>query len=96
MAIIRKWQIWGEKGKFGQKWRVCEKLIKGLAKYSNDLTKRGILTNGDFKKITNLVRIYRFGKIKTGGMSIIVGFTKMTNFAKLANLDLLKVWHNFK
>ena len=35
-------------------------------------------------------------KIKTGGMSIIVGFTKMTNFAKLANLDLPKVWHNFK
>ena len=23
MAITRKWQILGEKGKFGQKWRVC-------------------------------------------------------------------------
>ena len=25
-------------------------------------------------------------------MSIIVGFTKMTNFAKLANLDSSKIW----
>ena len=44
----------GEKGKFGQKWRVCQKYIKGFAKYSNEITKRGILTNGDFTKMTNL------------------------------------------
>ena len=62
MAIIRKWQILGEKGKFRQKWRVCEKVIKASAKYSNKMTKRCILTNGDFTKITNLTRIYRFGK----------------------------------
>ena len=34
-------------------------------------------------------------KIKTGDMSKIVDFTKMTNFAKLANLDLPKVWQKF-
>ena len=53
----------GEKGKSRQKWRVCQKFIKGLAKYSNEITKRGILTNGDFTKMTNLEKIYlRFGK----------------------------------
>ena len=53
----------GEKGKFRQKWRVCQKFIKGLAKYSNEITKRGILTNGDFTKMTNVEKIYlRFGK----------------------------------
>ena len=58
MAIIRKWQILGEKGKFGQKWRVCQKFIKGLAKYSNEMTKRSILTNNDFTKMTNLEKTY--------------------------------------
>ena len=53
----------GEKGKFRQKWRVCQKFIKGLAKFSNEITKRDILTNGDFTKMTNLEKIYsRFGK----------------------------------
>ena len=53
----------GEKGKFRQKWQVCQKFNKGLAKYSNEITKRGILTNGDFTKMTNLEKIYlRFGK----------------------------------
>ena len=56
----------GEKGKYRQKWRVCQKFIKGLAKSSNEMTKRGILTNGDFTKTTNLAKIYlRFGKLKT-------------------------------
>ena len=44
----------GEKGKFRQKWPVCQKFIKGLTKYSNEITKRGILTNGDYKKMANL------------------------------------------
>ena len=53
----------GEKGKFRQKWRVCQKFIKGLAKYSSEITKRGILTNGDFTKMTNLEKkSLRFGK----------------------------------
>ena len=52
----------GDKGKFRQKWRVCQKVIEASAKYSNNMTKSGILTNGNFTKITNLVRIYRFGK----------------------------------
>ena len=52
----------GENDKFRQKWRVCQKFIKGLAKYSNEITKRGILANGDFTKMTNLEKIYlRFG-----------------------------------
>ena len=81
----------GEKGKFRQKWRVCQKFIKGLAKYSNEITKRGILTNGDLTKMTNLEKIYsRFEKKleqdDKRGMSIIVGFMKMTYFAKPANL----------
>ena len=29
-----------------------------MAKYSNKMTKRVILTKGDFTKITNLARIY--------------------------------------
>ena len=55
-----------KKANFGrkcpQKWRVCQKFIKGMAKYSNKMTKRGFLTNGDFTKITSLARIYRFSK----------------------------------
>ena len=38
----------GEKGKFRQKWQVCQKFIKALAKYSNEMTKRGMLVVGDF------------------------------------------------
>ena len=39
------------------------KFSNGLAKYSNEIIKRGILTNGDFTKMTNLETIYfRFGK----------------------------------
>ena len=40
----------GNKDKFRRqkKWRVCQKLIKSLAKYSNQMTKRGMLTAGDF------------------------------------------------
>ena len=38
-AIIRKWQILGEKGKFRQRWRVCQKVIEASAKYSNKITK---------------------------------------------------------
>ena len=54
----------GEKGKFRQKWRVCQKFIKGLAKYSNEIKKKGgILTSGDFTKMTTLEKNYlRFGK----------------------------------
>ena len=38
----------GKKGKFWKKWLVCQKFIKGLAKYSNEMTKRGMLIVGDF------------------------------------------------
>ena len=42
---------------------IGQESIKGLAKYSNEITKRGILTNGDFTKMTNFEKIYlRFGK----------------------------------
>ena len=81
----------GENGKFRQKWRVCQTFIKGLAKYSNKMTKKDILTNSDFTKMTNLAKnLFKvWQKLKQDdkrGMSIIVGFTKMTNFAKPANL----------
>ena len=64
------------------------------------MTKRGILTNDNFIKMTNLAKIYKsWQKCKQDdkrGMSIIVGFTKMTYFAKLANLakdsSHVKVW----
>ena len=66
---------------------------------TNEVTKRGFLTNDKFIKIINLAKkpIKVWQKIKQDdkrGMSIIVGFTKMTYFAKLANLakDSLKVW----
>ena len=40
----------GDKGRFGQKWRVCEKIVKRLAKYSNEMKKSGMSTVGDFYK----------------------------------------------
>ena len=41
----------------------AKKIIKGLAKYSHKMTKKDILTNSDFSKMTNLAKIYlRFGK----------------------------------
>ena len=33
------------------------KFIKGLAKYSNEITKSGMLTIGDFNKNDNLAKI---------------------------------------
>ena len=36
------------KDKSRQIWRVCQKFMKGLAKYSNEMTKRGMLIVGDF------------------------------------------------
>ena len=81
----------GENGTFRQKWRVCQTFIKGLTKYSNKMTKKDILTNSDFTKMTNLGKnLFKvWQKLKQDhkrGMSIIVGFTKMTYFAKPANL----------
>ena len=81
-----------EKGKFRRKWRVCQKFIKGLAKYWNEMTKRGILTNGDFTKITNLAKNYlRFGKFQTRWqkrhVDNNVGFTKPANLARFCPLE---------
>ena len=65
MAILKKWQILGEKGKFRQKRRVCQKVIKASAKYSK-MTKRGILTNGDFTcKLQIWQEFIGLAKIKT-------------------------------
>ena len=49
-VINKKMANLGNKDKFRRqkKWRVCQKLIKSLAKYSNQMTKRGMLTAGDF------------------------------------------------
>ena len=38
------------------------KFIKCLAKYSNEMTKSGMLTVGDFNKNDNLAKIATFGK----------------------------------
>ena len=54
--------ILGDKGKFRQKWRVCQKFIKGLAKYSNEMTKSGMLTAGDFYKNDKFGENSDFGK----------------------------------
>ena len=38
---------------------------QGLAKYSNKMTKKDILTNGDFTKMTNLAKNFlSFAKIQ--------------------------------
>ena len=69
---------------------MCQKFIKGLAKYSNEMTKRGILTNSDFTKITNLAKfIYGLANLKQDnkrGMLIIVGFTKPANLAGIETI----------
>ena len=115
LAISRNWQI----EKMGDWARIHQRFSKN----SNEVTKRGSLTNGDYKKMANLGENVKFRKnrefkslakckwddkkghidkwqtwqifIKVWqkckqddkrGMLIIVGFTKMTNFAKLANL----------
>ena len=44
MAIIRKWQILGEREKFRLNGEYAK---KSLAKYSHKMTKKGIWTNGD-------------------------------------------------
>ena len=36
------------KDKFRQTWWACQKFFKGLAKYSNEMIKRGMLIVGDF------------------------------------------------
>ena len=50
--LIRKWQIQAIKANFvGKKnGEYAKKLIKSLAKYSNQMTKRGMLTAGDFQE----------------------------------------------
>ena len=52
----------GDKGKFQQKWRVCPKFIKGLAEDSNEMTKSGMLTVGDFCKNDKFGKNSDFGK----------------------------------
>ena len=39
----------GDKGKFRQKWRVCQKFSKSLTKYSNEMTKSGMLHVDSFR-----------------------------------------------
>ena len=58
------------------------------------MTEKGILTTGDlFGK--NLLVWQKLKQDDKRGMSIVVGFTKMTNFSKLANLDSSKIWRKF-
>ena len=58
------------------------------------MTEKGILTTGDlFGK--NLLVWQKLKQDDKRGMSIVVGFTKMTNFSKLANLDSSEIWQKF-
>ena len=41
--FLGQWQIL-------QRWRIWQEVIKGLTKIYKEMTKRGILTNGDYKK----------------------------------------------
>ena len=91
----------GEKGKFRQKWRVCQKFIKGLTKYSNEKTKRGILTKWRFyendKFGKNLFEVWqKLQQDDKRGMLIIVSFTKITYFAKPANLARIETMRQTK
>ena len=99
------------KGKFRQiSDKFCKddefgrEVIKGLTKIYREMTKRGILTNGDYKKKkkTNWATIHlRFAKIQIKwdderDISIIVSFTKMTNLARFIK-SLVKIktrWRN--
>ena len=88
----------GEKGKFRQKWRVCQKFIKGLAKYSNEIKKKGHLDKWWFYENDNfgkkLFKVWqKLKQDKKRGMSIIVGFTKMTYFPKRTG-EFGKDWEN--
>ena len=44
MAIIRNGKFWAKEGNFGKNGEYAK---KSLAEYSNKMTKKGILTNGD-------------------------------------------------
>ena len=70
---------------------MCQKFIKGLAKYSNEITKKKHLDKWRFYENDKFGKIFFkvWQKLKQDdkrGMSIIVGFTKMTYFAKPVNL----------
>ena len=41
---------------------MCQKFIKGLTKYSNEMTKRGMLIAGDFKDNDKFCEGGEFGK----------------------------------
>ena len=78
----------GEREKFGKNGEYGK---KSLAKYSHKMTKKGIWTNGDlFGK--NLWVWQKLKQDDKRGMSIIVGFTKMTNFSKFSNVNSSKNW----
>ena len=91
-GILSNSDYLGEKGKVRQKWRVWQKFIKGLAKYSNNITKRGHLEKWRFYENDKFGKHWFkvWQKLKRDdkrGMSMIVDFTKMTYFAKPTNLE---------
>ena len=64
-AIIRKWQILGEKGKFRQRWRVCQNVIEASAKYSNKITKVASWQMTILRKLQIWQEFIGLAKIKT-------------------------------
>ena len=92
--LQKKWQILGEKGKFRQKRRVCQKVIKASAKYSNKMTKRGILTNGDFTwKLQIWQEFIGLAKMKTRWQKRHVdncGFYENDKFCEIGEFGFIK------
>ena len=73
-----------DKGKFRQKWRVCQKFSKGLAKYSNEMPK-----SDKFKKLSKVWQKFlkswqkRWQKGASWQMAIITGMANLATIHKV-------------
>ena len=73
-----------------RRWRIWQEVIKGLTKIYKEMTKRGILTNGDYNKNgklgNNSIKVWQNPNEMTNVrsfVSIIVSFTKMKKLARI-------------
>ena len=75
------------------------KFIKGLAKYSNEMTKSGMLTVGDFTRMTNLAKQRLWQEVMNGlpndmaknGLLVISDFTRIANSNEMTNKVTLTI-----
>ena len=65
--FLGQWQIL-------QRWRIWQEVIKGLTKIYKEMTKRGILTNGDYNK---------HGKLGNNSFKVCQNLNEMTNLARI-------------